>query len=101
MLRAPIPVLAADVGGEYQIEGHGSGTLAVSRTPAGLVFALRGRTESHRERSVTIPVADLSRFAAGMMWRSYADDYGMSLSRLSTDAYDTALDAFEQSMRCR
>jgi len=98
VLRAPSPLPAADIGGEYRIEGHAAGTLAVSRTPAGLFFALRGRTESHRERSVTVPVADLWLFAAGMMWRSYADDYGMSLSRLSTDAYDMALDAFEQSI---
>jgi hypothetical protein len=50
---------------------------------------------------VTIPTADLDRFAAGMVWRSYADDSGMSLSRLSTDAYDAALDTFEQSLRRR
>jgi hypothetical protein len=40
VLREPTPDRSGDVGGEYRTGGRGSGTLAVSLSPAGLVFTM-------------------------------------------------------------
>lgn len=74
--------------------------LALTPTEAGLGISWqRGDTPRPRDPTIHIPTPELWRFAAGMIWRSY--DTGRTapfLTRISTRAYDTALEAFESAV---
>lgn len=74
--------------------------LVLTPTDAGLTISWqRGNTPRPRDPTIHIPTPELWRFAAGMIWRSY--DTGRTapfLTRISTLAYDTALEAFESAV---
>lgn len=75
--------------------------LALTPTDDGIAISWqRGDTPRPRDPTIHIPTPELWRFAAGMIWRSY--DTGRTapfLTRISTLAYDTAIDAFESAAR--
>ncbi|PZS30886.1 MAG: hypothetical protein DLM58_12975 [Pseudonocardiales bacterium] len=75
-------------------------TLVLAPTDDGIAISWqRGDTQRPRDPRVHIPTSELWRFAAGMIWRSY--DTGRPapfLTRISTQAYDTALEAFESAV---
>lgn len=57
---------------------------------------------SHRgqQMSFTVPPSHLWTLVTGMVWRSYRIDFS-SLTRLNTDTYEAALDAFRRAIEHR
>lgn len=100
-----LPTLARRLGtepqtAEFQADEIGSVLLALAPTEQGLRVDLNDVTAHQTMRSVTIPTDDLWRFAAGMIWRSYADrpDTYPQLTRLSTAAYEQAVTALRGAL---
>lgn len=74
--------------------------LTLTPTDDGLTITRRrGDTPRPRDPAVHIPTGELWRFAAGMIWRSYEQRRDAPfLTRASTTAYQSALDAFESTV---
>lgn len=74
-------------------------SLTLTPTEAGLSISWQRRdTPRPRDPTIHIPTSELWRFAAGMIWRSYEEGRRSPfLTRISTQAYNTAFDAFESA----